>query len=262
METPAAILRCLYTERDMTYWPRVREWLRNFGKIGWTGIALSIIYFAVLHWMIKGRWGALRGQDLNNIGDFLAGAFGPLAILWLVLGFFQQGIELRQNSEALHLQAKELQNSVTQQADLAATAKAQFDLDKAALEHRIQELKDEEALRRRMLDPRLDISGTCAVIGLPAQGKSFPKYVVDVRNRGNDCSDLHLSLSIGQEQRYEELRQHDVWKVIFDQPLEPPDWPIHAQLSYLTTDREEGCISYVVHMNDGALTFTEYSRNN
>ena len=231
-------------------------------KIGWFGAAVTAVYLVILGLLVWERLPKLLDMDLNAVGDFLAGAFGPLAILWLVLGFFQQGIELRQNSEALHLQAKELQNSVTQQAELASTAKAQFDLDKAALEHRIQELKDEESLRRRMLDPRLDLSGTCAVIAIPKEGKSFPKYVVDVRNKGNDCSDLHLSLSIGQELQHEELRRHDAWKAIFCQPLEPHDWPIYAQLSYLTTDHQKWSISYVVHMNEEVLTFTEYSRVN
>lgn len=231
-------------------------------KIGWFGAAATAIYLVILGLLVWERLPKLLDMDLNAVGDFLAGAFGPLAILWLVLGFFQQGIELRQNSEALHLQAKELQNSVTQQAELASTAKAQFDLDKAALEHRIQELKDEESLRRRMLDPRLDLSGKCAVIGLPKEGKSFPKYVVDILNRGNDCSELHVSLSTGQEQQYAELRRHEAWKATFDQPREPHDWPIHAQLSYVTTDHERWSISYVVHMNDEVLTFAEYGRSN
>jgi len=32
---------------------------------------------------------------LNEQGDFLAGVFAPLAFGWLVLGFFQQGRELK-----------------------------------------------------------------------------------------------------------------------------------------------------------------------
>lgn len=230
-------------------------------KLGWFGGAITLVYLAILGLLVWGRLPQLFDMELNAVGDFLAGAFGPLAILWLVLGFFQQGIELRQNSEALYLQAKELQNSVTQQADLASTAKAQFDLDKAALEHQIQKLKDEESLRRRMLDPRLDVSGKCAVIALPKEGKSFPKYVINVRNRGNDCLELHLALSIGQEQKYGGLSRNNEWKAIFDQPVEPHEWPIYAELSYLTTDHEKWSISYIVHINGDGLIFTEYSRS-
>ena len=47
-------------------------------------------------------------ETLNEFGDFIAGAFAPLAFLWLVLGYYQQGKELQQNTEALRLQADEL----------------------------------------------------------------------------------------------------------------------------------------------------------
>lgn len=63
-------------------------------------------------------------MDLNEVGDFLAGAFGPVTILWLVLGFFQQGIELRQGTTALNLQATELRNSVVQQCEMVSAQKA------------------------------------------------------------------------------------------------------------------------------------------
>lgn len=55
----------------------------------------------------------------NELGDFLAGVFAPLAFLFLYLGYKQQGRELQQNTQALNLQAKELQNSVEQQRLLA-----------------------------------------------------------------------------------------------------------------------------------------------
>ncbi|WP_093359949.1 hypothetical protein [Tropicimonas isoalkanivorans] len=50
----------------------------------------------------------LKSIELNELGDFLAGIFGPLAIFWLVLGFFQQRKELKNSAEALRLQAREL----------------------------------------------------------------------------------------------------------------------------------------------------------
>lgn len=55
----------------------------------------------------------------NELGDFLAGVFAPLAFLFLYLGYIQQGRELKQNTHALNLQAQELQNSVEQQRLLA-----------------------------------------------------------------------------------------------------------------------------------------------
>lgn len=44
----------------------------------------------------------------NELGDFLAGAFAPLAFLFLILGYKQQGQELK-------LQAQELANLVAEQ---------------------------------------------------------------------------------------------------------------------------------------------------
>ncbi|WP_228722220.1 hypothetical protein [Acinetobacter schindleri] len=49
--------------------------------------------------------------NLNEFGDFIAGAFAPLAFFWLVRGFYQQGKGLEQNSKALKLQADELKKT-------------------------------------------------------------------------------------------------------------------------------------------------------
>lgn len=82
------------------------------------GVLLSTAYSGTLIWVAYPKLGGLRGMDLNSLGDFLAGAFSPLAFLWLVLGFIQQGRELKISSEALLLQADELRNSVEQQAEM------------------------------------------------------------------------------------------------------------------------------------------------
>tara|TARA_X000001388_G_scaffold64764_3_gene51026 strand:- start:1720 stop:2364 length:645 start_codon:yes stop_codon:yes gene_type:complete len=68
----------------------------------------------------------LKDLALNELGDFLAGVFGPLALMWLILGFFQQGIELRQNREALQLQVAELNASVAQQRELVEVSREQL----------------------------------------------------------------------------------------------------------------------------------------
>lgn len=92
----------------------------------WIGGLASILYVLVMVVMAVLRWDELRQLDLNALGDFLAGAFGPLAILWLVLGYFQQGDELRQNTEALRLQAAELRSSVLQQEQLVLATREQI----------------------------------------------------------------------------------------------------------------------------------------
>jgi hypothetical protein len=86
---------------------------------GWvtTGIWLiSCIFF------LYNDWVSAAGMKFNEWGDFLAGASAPLAFLWLVIGYFQQGEELGQNTKALKqqeralkLQVDELSQSVEQQ---------------------------------------------------------------------------------------------------------------------------------------------------
>ncbi|GJM12889.1 MAG: hypothetical protein DHS20C12_12920 [Pseudohongiella sp.] len=75
-------------------------------------------------------------MPLNEVGDFLAGVFGPLAIFWLILGFIQQGKELQQSTQALELQAKELKDSVEQQRDLVGITRQQFSAEVEAAKHR------------------------------------------------------------------------------------------------------------------------------
>ncbi|MCM2317840.1 MAG: hypothetical protein NDI93_00745 [Pseudomonas sp.] len=90
------------------------------------GILISAIYLALACFLVGDRLLELRSMELNAVGDFFAGIFGPLSILWLVLGFFQQGMELRQNNKALELQAAELKNSVEQQRELVDVAREQM----------------------------------------------------------------------------------------------------------------------------------------
>ena len=93
-----------------------------------TGLYLLLIA-ALVYW----KWDTVPKLELNELGDFLAGVFGPIAFLWLILGYLQQGRELRLSSEALHLQAKELENSVVQQAHLVSVGREQITAQTEAL---------------------------------------------------------------------------------------------------------------------------------
>ncbi|WP_286876829.1 MULTISPECIES: hypothetical protein [Pantoea] len=98
------------------------------------GIILSFIYILVLSLAIY-----LLKLNLmtswNELGDFLAGAFSPLAFLWLILGYMQQQKELQQNTEALRIQAKELENSVVQYKEMVEVARQQLLSDRESLEY-------------------------------------------------------------------------------------------------------------------------------
>jgi hypothetical protein len=76
-----------------------------------------------------------KGLDPNEWGDWAAGLAAPIAFLWLVLGYYQQGQELRANVQALHmqeqalqLQVRELQESVGQQKEMVTAYSRHADL--------------------------------------------------------------------------------------------------------------------------------------
>ena len=101
--------------------------LELWGAIGTFG------YLVIISVKVFLRFEEFQALKLNELGDFLAGVFGPVAFFWLVLGFLQQGRELKLSTDALQLQAQELKNSVEQQSIMAAAATQQIEAHRAAL---------------------------------------------------------------------------------------------------------------------------------
>lgn len=93
------------------------------------GVGTTVVYLFGIASISGFNWADFSSLKPNEWGDFLAGAFGPLAIFWLVLGFFQQGHELRHSVEALKLQADELRHSVEQQKEMVRITEQQLNLD-------------------------------------------------------------------------------------------------------------------------------------
>ena len=67
---------------------------------------------------------------MSAYGDFLAGAVAPIAFLWLILGYMQQGQELKENTNALRQQKDEYSKSVK---IAAYTALAEFENNEVKL---------------------------------------------------------------------------------------------------------------------------------
>lgn len=142
------------------------------------GILLTIVYLAALALFFSVRVTAIQNLEPNEVGDFLAGVFGPLAILWLILGFFQQGVELRQNTRALELQAEELKNSVEQQKQLVDVSRKQVDAE-------LEVIHLERARQRDAAQPRFVFHGA---------GGTFSgnrgTYSSTIKNVGNTATDV------------------------------------------------------------------------
>ena len=69
----------------------------------WFGLVVTFIWIGGGLWFVIASVEADPNQELTLgvIGNFLEGAFAPLAFLWLVLGLFMQQRELANNTEML-----------------------------------------------------------------------------------------------------------------------------------------------------------------
>ncbi|WP_339545096.1 hypothetical protein [Pseudomonas sp. RA_35y_Pfl2_P32] len=101
------------------------EWWVKRATVGW-GL---VIFF-----IICSRYKELMNLGLNELGDFFAGMFGPVAFGWLVLGYTQQGRELKLSSKALRMQTKELNDSVKQQTAMVEAQKISLENHERSLE--------------------------------------------------------------------------------------------------------------------------------
>lgn len=109
------------------------------------GGVVTAAYLVGVATLVYWRHTTIPDLKLNEIGDFLAGVFGPVAFLWLVLGYLQQGRELKLSSEALQLQAQELKNSVEQQKELVDITRLQVESEMNRLRS-IQERREKDIM--------------------------------------------------------------------------------------------------------------------
>lgn len=86
---------------------------------GWIATIAWMLAWAIF---LHNDWQSASDMAFNEWGDYFAGISAPLAFMWLVIGYFQQGEELSQNTKALEqqekalkLQVDELKHSVEQQ---------------------------------------------------------------------------------------------------------------------------------------------------
>lgn len=133
------------------------------------GAAASFVYVVLV-----GVWwrdpSPILDLDPNGFGDFLAGTFAPLAFLWLVLGFLQQGQELA-------LQVKELKHSVTAQSELVVATR-----ELRELEAKLHKAENDEAAR--VAAPILELQAG----GSSPAGDGGRKLNFSIENHGRTCT--------------------------------------------------------------------------
>lgn len=86
--------------------PRLLTW----GTILWLNV---IIIFPLISHPKK----SFFEYNINNLGDYFAGFFSPLALIWLAYGIFIQGKEFKNVLKSFALQQKEFKKSVSVMED-------------------------------------------------------------------------------------------------------------------------------------------------
>ena len=167
--------------------PKMSNHLFVFGVLLTAGWLIGVA--AWWEWSL----GSLRELEPNAFGDFLAGTFAPVAFLWLVLGFWQQGKELRNSADALWLQMEELRNSVDQQRDLVRATRDLRDTELRLHEARVAE-------ERRIALPMLTITGA----GGSSNGSDSYNFRYRLTNSGRPCNEVQVA--VGNHVRRREAR--------------------------------------------------------
>jgi len=153
--------------------------------LGLIGVALTLAYGFLAYLLFDGQQSEFDKLKPNEVGDFLAGIFGPLAVLWLILGFFQQGIELRLSRAALVEQAKELKASVAHQEQLVAVSRRQ-------MHTQMQSIDSSVAERKRAAKPHF-VAESCP--NFPCPGHRT--HNLRLRNMGGDVHAVEIDMPHG-----------------------------------------------------------------
>ena len=203
------------------------------------GLVVTVLWLGAFVLLVLLRTGEAGSMTLNEWGDYLAGGSAPLALLWLVIGYFQHGRELRLNTVALAAQQEELRQQVAQTAHLAKNAGRQAQAAEDLAEVTRSEQQREEARVRR--EARLDIISHGGSAGIAGSDRAGREYKTKIMNIGADVRALEL-LYEGQHKMVLScpdpmLSEHTGTLVLEVGSGEALEYPIKFAIAY--TDRLE-----------------------
>lgn len=158
----------------------------------WLGIGTSFVYAcgAVFILFINLCYSPPSPPlGLNGIGDYLAGAFSPLAFLWLVIGYLMQNKELRNNNEAIKLQINELKSTT--------------DLSNRNLDLQEEQWKIKKALDHNRAQPKLYCYNHHFVIN--KIGENYYNLRTTINNKGASVNKLMIGIHSLNEKNENEI---------------------------------------------------------
>ena len=199
------------------------------------GVGLTVLWIGAFALIVTTNWPEVQELKLNAWGDFLAGFSAPLALIWLVVGYFQQGEELRLNTQALEAQQEELRRQVQETAFLAKNAERQAAAAELLADLNWNEKEQMELKEKLEAQPIFWRPGGGSVTG--------GKIKTNVVNRGGEVTDVKL----GYEGPYRlTLSRSRLWKneedaeLTLHQPKDVPlEFPFEFSISYVDKFGEE-----------------------
>lgn len=117
------------------------------------GIAGTAVWLTLAVWFIWYHRATLSVMTLNQWGDYCAGVVAPVAFLWLILGYFQQGEEVRSNTATLQRQQLALERQVQETAALATHSEEQAEIAAQRLDLERRRWEEERAQRKARIQP-------------------------------------------------------------------------------------------------------------
>lgn len=123
------------------------------------GAVLTVLWLGTGAYLLLSRPEQAGSLKLNELGDFLAGFVAPVAFLWLIIGYFQQGMELQLNTAALKLQQEELRRQVEETAALVGESRRQAEATTQLVEIQNREHKEATRIAKDRIQPRLEWQG-------------------------------------------------------------------------------------------------------
>lgn len=214
-------------------------------SLRFVGVAITLVWLGLIVIYLTMNWSKFIDLAPNAVGDFLAGAFAPLAFFWLVLGFFQQGAELRNSGKALWLQGRELQNSVEQQKQLVNVSRDQLKIELDRLAAESDRLVAEGTRRKKAMEPKLDLSLRWSA----SRNDSEYEQAFSLGNHGETCTRLIAKYGDVELCRRDALAKGE--RQEFSMVLPVADTEIDVLVSYLDIDREPGEIGFRIIRSDG-----------
>jgi len=190
-------------------------------RIQW-GLLLTFLWLgtAVLYVATQMGWAGFLRQPLGDMGDFLDGAFAPLAFLWLVLGLFLQQRELMENNKAIRRQYEIMQRTA-EHAEVQARAVAANEL------HARQDTLMEVT---RMVTQQLEV--IASLLYFSSQGSVGSGAVTD-----EEMDALYTRLGLGESSLFS--RRLIMMRFLQDEESDP------RELFYGTEIRRQHCQDFI-----------------